>query len=144
MLKEKAAGLGYLVAFFSAYFIHLNEVIDVINNVLFVRAGVKRRVGYILDSDRDGLDDYFEEALAAGDPGDGFAHLGDIHPDDDFDNDGTPNAAEEGNAAEPLPGGPYAPPAALDAGVLNCALDALSTDPGAAPAADLVVHTPLR
>jgi hypothetical protein len=33
MLKEKAAGLGYLVAFFSAYFIHLNDVIDVINNV---------------------------------------------------------------------------------------------------------------
>ncbi len=34
MFKKETAGLGYLVTFFTAYAMLLNNVVDVINNVL--------------------------------------------------------------------------------------------------------------
>ena len=39
IFKEEAARLSYLVAFFTAYFVHSNNVVDVIDNVL-LRNGV--------------------------------------------------------------------------------------------------------
>ena len=106
----------------------------------YVRVGVKRRVGYIIDSDQDGLDDYFEEDLIAKNLGDDFRHLGDILADDDFDRDGTRNSAEAGNAPEPMPGGSYAAPSIVDPSALNCALETVTPN----TSTRLVVHTPLK
>lgn len=106
----------------------------------FVRVGVTRRIGFTIDSDQDGLDDYFEEAMVASNAGDAINHIGDVHANDDFDNDGTLNLDEEANAPQPMPGGSYAAPAFIDPAALNCSLDATSPK---APIS-LKVHTPLR
>lgn len=102
----------------------------------FVKVGVKRRAGYLLDSDRDGLDDLFEESLVAADPADGLTHIGAVHPQDDFDGDGTLNRDEEGNAVE----GGGGVVALVNPSVLNVVLAA---ETGEVPAG-LEVHTPLR
>ena len=111
-----------------------------LNGFPFVKVGVKRRIGYVIDSDQDGLDDYFEEALAAADACDGLTHIGEVLPADDFENNGTANLDESANAPPPLPGGSFAPPPLIDPTALNCALQSVSSP---APQS-LKVHTPLR
>jgi hypothetical protein len=110
-----------------------------LNGYRFVKVGVKRRVGYMIDSDQDGLDDFFEEGLVAADPNDAMTHIGEVHPTDDFDQDGTMNVDEDENAAEGSAASPLAP-VVIDPAVLNATLASL---PAELPAA-LVVHTPLR
>ena len=102
----------------------------------FVKVGVRRRAGYLLDSDRDGLDDLFEESLVAADSADELTHIGAVHPEDDFDGDGTLNRDEEGNAVE----GSGGAVALVNPAVLNVVLAAESTE---APSG-LEVHTPLQ
>lgn len=111
-----------------------------LNGNEFVKVGVQRRIGFTIDSDQDGLDDYFEEALVASNSGDAITHIGEVHPNDDFDNNGTINLNEPANTGEPMPGGSYAAPDLIDPLVLKCVLDSIAPK---APAA-LVVHTPLR
>ena len=110
------------------------------NGFAFMKVGVKRRIGFTIDSDQDGLDDYFEEVLAASDPGDSITHIGEVHPADDFDHDGTDNLDEEDNTPEPVPGGSFASPGVISATALN---GVLASTPTPEPAT-LVVHTPLR
>ena len=43
VFKEEAAGLSYLVAFFTAYFMLFNDVIDVIDDVL-LRNGIRYNI----------------------------------------------------------------------------------------------------
>lgn len=117
-----------------------HEVQWSLNGHSYVKLGVTRRIGSTLDSDQDGLDDFFEESLAASDPNDPFTHIGQILPGDDFDRDGIPNLDEESNGPRPMPGGSFAPPPLLDPAALACALAAFTP-----PAPNtLVVHTPLH
>lgn len=108
-----------------------------LNGHRFVRIGVRSKPGVMLDSDGDGLDDFFEESLVDADPEDGMTHIGEILPSDDFDGDGTLNIDEEANRAAPTH---FAKPAALDPGMVTGALD---TAPAASPTG-LVVHTELK
>lgn len=106
----------------------------------FVKVGVKRRVGWKIDSDLDGLDDLFEESLVARDLTDAITSIGSVHPGDDFDGDGVPNRDEEENRPEPPAGGSFTAPPPLSETVLTCALQGSSIS---APTT-LEVHTPLQ
>ena len=101
---------------------------------------VARRVGFMIDSDQDGLDDFYEELLVASDSNDSINHIGEVHPADDFDGNGTSNLEELANAPEPMPGGSHAKPALIPVDELTTVLDSVP-----APKADvLIIHTPLR
>jgi len=106
----------------------------------FARLRVGRRAGFRLDSDCDGMDDFFEEGLVGVDPWDGFTHIGEVEPEDDFDGDGIANLDEEANAPE-RSGEPFASPRLIAAGGLNVMLEG-SADAG--ECGELEVHTPLR
>ena len=108
-----------------------------LNGHRYVRIGVQARAGVMLDSDGDGLGDFFEESLVRADPGDGFTHIGEIHPGDDFDGDGTLNIDEEANRAR---ASAFTRPAAFDPGLLA---GALAGSPPPSPTS-LVVHTDLQ
>lgn len=106
----------------------------------YARIGVKRRPGFILDSDQDGLDDYFEEAIVAATGADAFVDIGDVLPDDDFNGDGVPNISEPANAPEAPNRTSATPLPLIEASTLNCAL--ANIPPG--NPRSLQVHTPLR
>ncbi len=108
-----------------------------LNGHQYVMVGVRPRPGVRIDSDHDGLSDFFEESLVSSDPGDGFTHIGQILPGDDFDGDGTPNLDEEDNGPPP---GTFTKPSTLDPAAVACALDGT---PPPSPAT-LVVHTVLN
>lgn len=104
----------------------------------YVKIGVKPKSGILIDSDGDGLSDYFEESLVDAHPDDAFSHIGQILPGDDFDNDGTLNLDEEDNRPMPLT---FTRPAMFAPASIADALD--SAAPVPSPAA-LLVHTPLQ
>lgn len=108
-----------------------------LNGHRYVKIGVQAKPGVMLDSDGDGLDDFFEESLVRTDPDDGFTHIGEIQPDEDFDGNGTLNIDEEANGAMAAT---FTKPAAFDPGVLAGAL-ANSPPP---PPTSLVIHTDLK
>lgn len=109
-----------------------------LNGHRYVMIGVVPRAGVFIDTDGDGLLDFFEEALISTDPDDAFGTLADILPGDDFDNDGTLNIDEPENSAGSAAGS--GKPPLIPAHAVACALD---SQPPAEPAA-LLVHTPLQ
>ena len=108
-----------------------------LNGRCYVKIGVQAKSGVMLDSDGDGLNDFFEESLVSADPGDGFTHIGEIQPGDDFDGDGTLNIDEEANGAMATT---FTKPAAFDPDLLA---GALAGSPPPSPAS-LVIHTELK
>lgn len=108
-----------------------------LNGHRYVKVGAQPKAGMMLDSDRDGLNDYFEETLVLANPDDAFHHIGQILPDDDFDGDGTPNIEEDANRpASPA----FSRPPTLSLSAITCALR--NSPPP--PLSSLVVHTILK
>ena len=109
-----------------------------LNGHRYVKVGVVPKAGVFIDTDADGLHDFFEESLIASNGSDPFSSLADILPGDDFDGDGTLNIDEPDNAMGS--GSNPAKPALIPAEQVSCALDALPReDP-----ATLLVHTLLQ
>ncbi len=55
-----------------------------------------------LDSDSDGLPDYFEQLIIDADPGDAITSFADVLPEDDFDNDASTNLQEFQRGTSPV------------------------------------------
>ena len=55
-----------------------------------------------VDADGDDLADSFEQAIIDADPGDAINTIEDVLPGDDFDNDGSSNAEEQGRSTNPV------------------------------------------
>lgn len=108
-----------------------------LNGYQYVKIGVMPKPGIFIDTDGDGLLDYFEESLITSNPGDAFDSLADILPNDDFDNNGTLNIDEPENAVST---GSFTKPATISPIAVACAVEDF---PANNPPA-LLVHTKLQ
>lgn len=121
----------------AVFICHEGDLMYHLNGYQFVKIGVRPKPGVFIDTDGDGLLDFFEESLIILDPNDAFESLLDILPNDDFDNDGTDNIDEEANNAG---GVSYGKPGLLAFDTVSCAIDELPpVDPPI-----LLVHTVLQ
>ena len=121
----------------AVYVCHNGNLMYHLNGYQFARIGIRPKPSVVIDSDADGLLDYFEESMVGEDPEDRFQTLADILPGDDFDGDGTANIDEPANQS---PTGPPGKPALLGAETVSSAIQ------GTPPFNPLVllVHTQLQ
>jgi hypothetical protein len=108
-----------------------------LNGYPFIRLALQPAPGTFIDTDGDGLEDFFEASLIEGNPSDQHHTLADILPEEDFDANGTMNIDEAANA--PASSGHSRPPL-FDPSTVSAAIDA------SAPSTptELLLHTPLR
>jgi hypothetical protein len=121
----------------AVYVCHDGSLMYHLNGHRFARIGVRPKPGVTIDSDSDGLRDFFEESMLREDPGDPFRSLADILPGDDFDGDGTPNIDEPANQSS---AGAPGKPVLLDPEAVACAVREMP--PFNPPV--LLVHTQLQ
>ncbi len=122
----------------AVFICHEDDLMYHLNGYQYVKVGIRPKPGIFIDTDGDGLLDFFEESLLSSDPNDAYHTLADILANDDFDNNGILNIYEEANTADG--GGTFSKPSLLSATAVACAIDDLpALDPPA-----LLVHTQLR